>query len=807
MSTILDAVITALEASSLGDDVQTYALAACTGELSDVLEGSTVSDPRRRVGITDIAGAAPAWLSAIRVEGFRGIASGDTLNLDPGPGLTLVVGRNGCGKSSYVEALEVALSGSSVRWSGRKHSDWKKGWANLHHPASKPVRVSATLTRDGVGPVTVTRTWTSIAAEADSAVASLSSGTLAETGWEDAVQATPPILSYSELGKIADARPIDLYTPLYRILGLERLTEALEALLAAKKAPEKLAKDWKTEAKALAAELTDVDDPRAEVCREALAKRAPDTDAIETVLLGGATGDEGPLAALRALAGVRVPTPERVVEVTRDLAAALQTCAALSATDTKRLHQTAELLEQALAMGLGPEDDCPLCGTETPFSADWDARATETVTSLRTRSAEASAAERALQEARRQAQRLATIPPALRAPPEGMELPDIAEAVTLWSQMAEAGDATLVAELRDTHALYAEAVERLSAAATTALAEAQDRWRPFHHRLSALVEQADAAAAAAAQAKSLVAARKFLADLTKTLREQRFAPIRDRAQQVWARLRQSSSVSIDDIRLGGSGKRGTLDLVASVDGTDAPALGVLSQGELNALGLALFLPRATSPESPFRFVVIDDPVQAMDSHKVDGLALLLAELAQDRQVVVFTHDPRLPAAVSRMQLDAKVIEVRRGERSHVGVHVRQDPVRRYLSDAHKAARASTELGDRVAGVLVAGHCRSALEAASTRVLRGRRLASGEPHAEVEALIRDTRGLQSLVALAKYDGTHQANKIFGALNNQSPRLADAFRAMKEGAHGSTQGYSHSLLDLIRDTERICHWVQA
>jgi len=32
------------------------------------------------------------------------------------------------------------------------------------------------------------------------------------------------------------------------------------------------------------------------------------------------------------------------------------------------------------------------------------------------------------------------------------------------------------------------------------------------------------------------------------------------------------------------------------------ALSVMSQGELHALGLALFLPRATSPDSPFRFI-------------------------------------------------------------------------------------------------------------------------------------------------------------------------------------------------------------
>ncbi|WP_242606290.1 hypothetical protein [Protofrankia symbiont of Coriaria ruscifolia] len=59
----------------------------------------------------------------------------------------------------------------------------------------------------------------------------------------------------------------------------------------------------------------------------------------------------------------------------------------------------------------------------------------------------------------------------------------------------------------------------------------------------------------------------------------------------------------------GSASRSRLVLDVTVDGVGGAALGVMSQGELHALGLALFLPRATVHESPFRFVVIDDPVQ------------------------------------------------------------------------------------------------------------------------------------------------------------------------------------------------------
>lgn len=150
----------------------------------------------------------------------------------------------------------------------------------------------------------------------------------------------------------------------------------------------------------------------------------------------------------------------------------------------------------------------------------------------------------------------------------------------------------------------------------------------------------------------------------------------------------------------------------------------MSQGELHALTLALFVPRATVEGSPFRFIVLDDPVQAMDPSKVDGFAHVLDELAKTRQVVVFTHDDRLPQAVRDLGIDARIVEVSRATNSAVKVGDGKDLAWRYLDDAFAVAkddRVPKEIRNKTAGTLG----RMAVEAAAREVYMGRRFRSGD----------------------------------------------------------------------------------
>jgi hypothetical protein len=103
------------------------------------------------------ADAAATFLTAISVEGFRGIGPAARLDLYPAPGLMVVSGRNGSGKSSLSEALELALTGTSYRWRN-KEVLWAETWQNLHHPS--PCEIQVGFTREGTGPFTIGMEWT-----------------------------------------------------------------------------------------------------------------------------------------------------------------------------------------------------------------------------------------------------------------------------------------------------------------------------------------------------------------------------------------------------------------------------------------------------------------------------------------------------------------------------------------------------------------------------------------------------------------------------------------------------------------------
>jgi hypothetical protein len=298
-----------------------------------------------------------------------------------------------------------------------------------------------------------------------------------------------------------------------------------------------------------------------------------------------------------------------------------------------------------------------------------------------------------------------------------------------------------------------------------------------------------------ALAKKVKAAEDALGLAIAEIRSERFAPISQRAIALWETLRLQSNVQLEGVELTGKGNRRRVELQVTVDDTEGAALGVVSQGEVNCLALSLFFPRVMLPESPFRFIVIDDPVQAMDPARVDGLAHVFTEIAQDRQLIVFTHDDRLPASLRRLMLPHTLLQVTRRPDSHVEVRTRLDPVSQYFSDA-RAVSKDDELPDGVASQVVPGFCRSGIESACMETIRRRRLAAGESHQDVEDLLSGV-GTTQLAALALFDDESAGGKVLGEINRRwNAVAADAFNDSKRGAH---KGFSGSLESLVNESQ--------
>jgi hypothetical protein len=347
------------------------------------------------------------------------------------------------------------------------------------------------------------------------------------------------------------------------------------------------------------------------------------------------------------------------------------------------------------------------------------------------------------------------------------------------------------------------AVQELRKAADAELQRREDRWKPIAPHLAAWLLEARKARVGYEAVKPLKSAEAWLKQAASDIRTERFEPIKAKAQAVWNQLRLQSNVALDDIRLSGSAGRRQVELDVTVDGVEGAALGVMSQGELHALALSLFIPRATLTESPFRFVVIDDPVQSMDPARVDGLAQVLDTAAKDRQVVVFTHDDRLSEAIRRMGIDATVREVTRREGSVVEVRNARDPVKRHLDDAF--AVATTEgLPLAASRRVIPGLCRLAIDAACTEAVRRRRLSRGERHADVEEMLARCNGTKSFVSLALFDDPGKAGDVMPRLDKQSKAFGDVYRMCNEGAHGVEVG---ARTGFIQQVEHLARWLQS
>ena len=782
-------------------------LAAYEGDaaLADAVADAGWDRPHRPAA-ADARDATPdgAYLQRLVVTGFRGIGPSATLELSPGPGLTVVVGRNGSGKSSFAEGLEVALTGDSRRWADRPAA-WKDGWRNLHHDGE--TRVEVHLQEDARSRNTgVVRTWGDGGLDTSSATFRRhgeKQRPLDELGWTRVLETWRPFLSHNELGSMLSGPPSGLHDAVEDILGLERLTAAEKRLTVLRGELGKQSKAAVARLKELRAALEGVDDDRARTVLAATAGRTRDLDTVQAALDDATSDAATGLRALRALVGLAAPSLDAVDAVAQELRDAGGDVDAAAGGDAARARTTAALLRQALEAAAASDATCPVCGTGGVLDEAWRQRTTAEVTRLEAQASTVEAAHERLRRARTGASELRSPVPSLLREPVAEVDPSAARAAwEAFTAVALDGPAGDVADALEERAVPLDsAVAALRDEAAAEVARRQDAWAPVAQQVASWLADARDVAGRADLAADVDAACAWVQQTAGEVRNERLRPLGEASRRVWETLRQESNVELGPLQLEGRGNRRRLALDVAVDGSEAGALGVMSQGELHALALALFLPRATLPESPFRFLVVDDPVQAMDPSKVDGLARVLAEVAETRQVVVFTHDDRLPESLRRLRLPARVLQVLRRERSQVEVTTLTDPVERALKDAETVARSDLAADLRLA--VVPGLCRDAVEAACHEAVRRARLGRGDAHVTVEEAILAAGTVHEAVALALFDDVGRGGDVYPRLQRERRAAADALRAVKEGAHGGWSGDPHAL---VQETRQLCELVR-
>jgi energy-coupling factor transporter ATP-binding protein EcfA2 len=361
-------------------DAEEYFLAALEDEdtLTQALEGAPTARPKAPTRDAGTGGTAPAgaYLQSVTVAGFRGIGPAATLPLTAGPGLTVVCGRNGSGKSSFAEALEVLLTGDTQRWLGRS-AGWKDTWRCLHSPTAE---ITAELLIEGTnGPAQLRRAWDTADTKIEDAATTvhrpgqgrLDIGTL---GWADALVTQRPFLSHAELESLL-AQPSNLYKQLNRLLGLEDMDAALARLSQACLAADRDSKLAGKDLPGMRAAASGVDDERAARARELLEAKAPNVDALLLLAAGATVPDDGPLVILGQLSALIVPGAKAVAEAATALQEAADRLQAAQASTDGDAADTADLLAAAVAHTADHGDGtCPVCGTVGVIDDGWRAR-------------------------------------------------------------------------------------------------------------------------------------------------------------------------------------------------------------------------------------------------------------------------------------------------------------------------------------------------------------------------------------------------------------------------------------------------
>ncbi|MDI1463355.1 hypothetical protein QEZ54_20440 [Catellatospora sp. KI3] len=585
-----------------------------------------------------ITAEGPWYVRSVRVRGHIGVGQQPVeLSFTPAPGLTLITARNGTGKTSVADGLRHNLSGGSQRA--------YQVLADNVHCGDREILVTVTNGHRDV----------EIVCGSDKVVSWRDSAGMSATPpveWAEAFARYMPVLLYPEVSQVIQD-PGNLHSFLKDALELgaleelqARLKPVREAGMAARReldrtfstAVNSVHRSGRPDLESLLRSCGSAADPDTVQHIRALvgdlADTAPPPPSLPELWQDDSVRRSGAVSALQRLAGAR--------------AASLPGAAAVRDALARLLDHDNPLLTRNRE-----HDVCPLCQAG---GRGWVEIATSTRIRLDETTDAIGVAETAAAKAL--ANLTSCLPPALPASLREALHRQAAPAYELrikqWDRLAH-----IAADLSP-YTMSAETLTMvLDECADLAVWYAPIREQLFAVRDEAIAAQATIKAHIELWIETLTGTRPALARLAvaerlnrrvdtwlRTSREEIFGPIGTQVKQLWAVLNSDTDLRLIDIALTGGTQRQRSVALALADGDVVVPAGrnssaVLSTGQRNALSLATYLPRATQPESPFGFLILDDPIHAFDTWRVRYLAAHLLELATRFQVVVFTHDDRL----------------------------------------------------------------------------------------------------------------------------------------------------------------------
>ncbi len=772
-------------------------LHAVASELAGSSEGSTHwLEPNR------------SWhLERISIDNYRGILNEVPLELlfDPTPGITVLHGLNGAGKSSISDAIDLALSGTAAAPTGGKAGKAAL-WDPIHLArGSSSARVEVTLSSRGEYLVVATVLGESGLVESHEARLVGPNGLEPVdlgSNWHQALASHQPVFAYASLERRVQLSK-DLATYFEGLLALGGSFNAIqEAITLRGNASAEALTRWRRAKEEAMRALSQVDDERSATCKFTPLGPVPEptlSDSKDKWLK-----EAGLLESGLSSASLPDDSRERLSDAARSVQNTIRSFEQAGTTAEQLLSGPLEQLHDEASRRHLDVGTCPVCedgGSGWLVTLGETVKRNQNLASLRAKVGSDTKALAAV------ADELLT--PVLKVGSQA-EPGDSIKALSSSGQKLlekfyaarESGLATqhsvltatadLAGWLRsdDAQTLVNEAVARTDATKQWLIARARAVER------FAAVWEADGVSAA--ESASWVATSSRVEELRKHLRKRRSDSLEGKAGARVMELLSDAELKLKSINV--LATKASMELVDRND--NQVDLGMLSAGQRNAVLLAPLL--ASVDAGPFGFLILDDPVHAFDELRIDRLAALLAELAETRRVIVLTHDDRLKEhlAARTYDCDTRLVD-RSGATGAVEVKDSSHFWDQLLQDARTVLDLSLEETGTTEDVTdsIRGLCRMSIDnALRTFVLRNAVLFGRDTETDLTELDKAyTTEKRLAVAADFWQGTTSAGT--NPVRRAEQKCQTYLSSWNQSVHGNPQ-LSNATKEEIRAARDAC-----